>query len=122
MATAARTSKAATQQELMAIARLIRADKIDILAIQYLKILEPTLTQIQYDEGYRSVQVHFKCLKNWCDNNLGVDSRQRLYNILKKAADAGLLHHSALKYLQLEPLDPTGSIFLQSQTVSAVCL
>ncbi len=109
MATA-HVQRAATQQELMAIARTIRADKIDILAIQYLKIDEAKLSQIKYD-NIGSVPVHFQCLKNWCERNIGEESRQKLHNLLKKASEAGLLDKSALKYLQPEPIDPTGKIF-----------
>ncbi len=92
----------------MAIARKIRADKIDILAIQYMDISKPKLTQIQYDEAFQSVNIHYRCLDNWCEKNLETDSRQKLFNLLKQAADDGLVDYSALETLLTDPTAMAG--------------
>ena len=95
----------------MAIARKIRADKIDIFAIQYLDISKPKLTQIQYDEAYKSVNIHYRCLEFWCEKNLETNSRERLHNLLKQAADDGLVDYSVLETLLTDPNAMAGMLF-----------
>ena len=89
----------ATQQELMAIAREIPADKIDIVATQYLDIDDTRLTHIKDDAGYKSIQTNFKCLRHWCCNTLENHARRVLQLKLEKAAKEGLISEKGLHIL-----------------------
>ncbi len=89
----------ATQPELMAIAREIPADKIDLLATSYLDIDDTTLSHIKYGEGYNSIQTNFKCLLHWCRNTTASDARQVLQTKLREAAKEGLVSQKGVDVL-----------------------
>ena len=88
-----------SQPELMAIAREIPADKINILATQYLEIDDTLMSHIA-DEAKSSVEKNFKCLLHWCRNTEEPDVGQALYDKLKRAAKEGLVSKKGVDILQ----------------------
>ena len=84
------TSSPPSQPELMAIAREIPADKIHILATQYLDIDDTLLSHIA-DEAKSSIEKNFRCLLHWCRNTDQRDARQALYDKLNRASKEGLV-------------------------------
>ncbi len=89
-----------TQQELMAIAREIPADKIDVLATDYLFIdPQAELTHIKYGEADDSIRTNFKCLLRWCQKTTVPDQRQVLFDKLSKAAEEGLVTQKGVEIL-----------------------
>ncbi len=97
---AAKPEDEITQPEMIAIAREIPADKIELFATEYLGIDDTELSHIEDEAKGNSVRMNFKCILHWYRNTLDDNRRNALCAKLENATKKDLASKNAADVLR----------------------